>query len=444
MDTEQAGSASYPVKTIEYAIGKIKDEGVIYLKDSYTLEKNISAYGKKLIITGESLDVSKLGTFSINNDTEFSGNITVKFPTYVVANGHSFKIGEDVSVEGTGIQIYGGSTGAAVENTDVTVLSGTFGSIYGGGINGGNVTGNTKLTVAGNTTVSNIYGGGNTGTVYGNTQVYCYGNINKDLDITKHSNTRMVYGGSNNGTVNGNTYVNFSGNAKADLIHGAGNGASSVVNGKSTVEFVLGTAMGLYGGSSGGVAKDTYVVMTGGYVEQIFGGSNSAAVTGNTDVRVLGGTVKRRVYGGCYNDYSLTGWKSSFTVTGNTNVVFSSKVDFKNSDTDSGICAISRYKDNNSAEVATLILSDYNGNLDSKIGSSYFTFSGGAYDYLLKVSPNVEAYSSNGTVYFKACKAGTLSIKCGNNTESIAVNTSDTVTRSLSNFNSKDITVTLN
>lgn len=445
------------MKTIEYAVSKIKsadkDDGIIYLKSNYTLDKNLSACGKKLIISGDAgctLDFS-IGTASLNNDTEFTGDLTVKFPRYVIANGYSFKIDETVSVENAdnAIQVYGGSSGGNVNNTDVTILSGTYGSIYGGGINGGNVKGNTKVTVAGNVVVNNIYGGGNKGVVDGNTQVYCYGTVNSDLDITNHSNTRVIYGGSNNGTVNGNSYVNFSGSAKADLVYGGGNGSSSVVNGKCTVEFVSGTAMGLYGGSNGGVCKNTYVVMNGGYVEQIFGGSNSASITGNTDVRVLGGTVRRRVYGGCYNEcdaglFSDT-WKSSYFVTGNTNVVFSCNADFPrdHKNNDNALCAISRYIENKSAENATLILSDYKDTYKNKIGSSYFKFTNGAYDCVFYVDSGIEAYSNGSVIYLKALKAGTICIKSGDSTENVEVSASEIITRNLSNFISKETTVTL-
>lgn len=456
MDTEQAGSASYPVKTIEYALKKVNAGDIIYFKGDYKVSKNLSnGTNKKVYFTGDSVDFSSLGSFEIRNDSEFIGNLTVKLPDNLIANGYSLKIDESVNIvpNTNGTTVFGGSSVNNVSGSDLTLLSGTYVAIYGGGVNGGIVTGDTKLTVAGNASASAIYGGGKRGTVEGNTALYLGGNVNKNLNISNRSEMNhseagkaMVYAGTFEGLVKGNTYVEINDNSKAGIIYGAGNGSSSSVEGKSTVIFNSGTAMGIYGGSSGGAAKDTYVAMNGGYVEQIFGGSNGAAITGNTDVRVLGGTVKRRVYGGSYNDYGLSGWNSSCTVTGNTNVLFGSNVSFprNHSSSDNALCAISRYKSNNSAEVATLILSDYNGNLDGKIGSSYFKFTGGAYDYLLKVYPNVEAYSSNGTVYFKACKAGTLSIKCENNTDSIAVNALDTVTRKLSDFNSKDITVALN
>lgn len=455
MDTEQAGSASCPVKTIEYALKRVNAGDIIYFQGDYKVTKNLSnGINKKVYFTGDSVDFSSLGSFEIRNDSEFTGNLTVKLPDNLIANGYSLKIDESVNVvpNTNGTTVFGGSSVNNVSGTDLTLLSGTYVAIYGGGVNGGIVTGDTKLTVAGNVNASAIYGGGKRAAVEGNTALYLGGNVNINLNISNRSEMNhseagkaMVYAGTFEGPVKGNTYVEINDNAKAGIIYGAGYGSSSYVEGKSTVIFNSGTAMGIYGGSSSGKCTSTAVVMNGGYVEQIFGGSNGAAITGNTDVRVLGGTVKRRVYGGCYNDYGLSGWKTSCTVTGNTNVVFDSNVSFPSdhSSSDNGLCSISRYN-NNSAEVATLILSDYNGKLDSKIGSSYFNFSGGAYDYLLKVYPNVEAYSSNGTVYFKANKAGTLSIKCGNNTESTAVNVSQTVTRKLSDFNSKDITVTLN
>ena len=38
--------------------------------------------------------------------------------------------------------------------------------------------------------------------------------------------------------------------------------------------------------------------MTGGTVENVFGGGNEAPVTGNTNVTITGGKVMQNVYGG--------------------------------------------------------------------------------------------------------------------------------------------------
>lgn len=449
MDTEQAGSASYPVKTIEYALKKLNDGDILYFKGNYKAEKNLQSNSNKTIyITGDTVDFSSLGSLEIRNNTVFTGNLTIKLPENLIANGHSLRIDESVTVvphPEKGTTVFGGSSVNSVESTNLTLLSGTFYEIFGGGVNGGEVIGNTNVTISGNVNANAIYGGGKRSTVKGNTFLYLGGNINKSLNISDHDEAgkAMAYGGAYEGTVSGTANIEIGQNAKVGIIYGAGNGQSSVVD-KSVVVFNSGNVMGVYGGSKEGKCNSTSVTMNGGYVEQIFGGSNSAPITGNTDVRVLGGTVKRRVYGGCYNDYGLS-WKSSYFVTGNTNVVFSCNADFPRNHTsgDNALCAISRYNENKSAENATLILSDYKDAYKNKIGSSYFTFTNGAYDRVFYVNSGIEAYSNGGVIYLKALKAGTISIKSGDSTENVAVSASETITRNLSNFNSKEITVTL-
>ena len=65
--------------------------------------------------------------------------------------------------------------------------------------------------------------------------------------------------------------------------------------------------MNVYGGTVDKTTVyegDTYINMSGGSVEGIFGGSMSQTMTGNTRIAVSGGQVTRRIYGGCYNDWS--------------------------------------------------------------------------------------------------------------------------------------------
>lgn len=451
-DTEDAGSVLHPMRTVEYALNRLNDGDTLYFKGNYTVSKNITkSVNKKVYITGDTIDYSSLGSLEIRNDTVFTGKLKIKLPDNLIANGFNLKIDEGVTVvPGTnGTTVFGGSSVKNVENTNVVLLSGTYTFIYGGGVNGGNVNGNTNLTVAGNVNANIICGGGRKGVVEGNTNLYLGGNINKNLNVGNHDEAGkvLVFGGAYDGTVKGDTFVKVTQNAKAGVIYGAGRGSSSSVEGKCNLAFDSGTAMGLYGGSSSGKCFDTSVIMNDGYVEQIFGGSNGAGIQGNTDVKVFGGTVKRRIYGGCYNDYGFfSSWKTSYTVSGYTNVLLSSKATLlqNHSSSDNALCAISRYKQNLTSENATLILSDYNGIGNYKLGSDYFNFTNGAYDRLIYAYPDVEVSVNSGAICLKTVKSGVLTVKCGNNTESFSVKVGETVTKNLSSFSSKEITITFN
>ena len=79
--------------------------------------------------------------------------------------------------------------------------------------------------------------------------------------------------------------------------------------------------MNVYGGSTNTYLENcnTNVTMTAGIVESIFGGSEEAAMTGNTYINLVGGKVSRRVYSGCYNHWGGS-WSSDNFVTGITNL----------------------------------------------------------------------------------------------------------------------------
>jgi hypothetical protein len=83
----------------------------------------------------------------------------------------------------------------------------------------------------------------------------------------------------------------------------------------------------------------------------------------STNVTITGGTVIRRIYGGCYNDATKVSatslsWESSHYVNGTTIVKLGAKATYDTSETnnfsDNAICASSRYKDNQTAETAVL------------------------------------------------------------------------------------------
>ena len=125
--------------------------------------------------------------------------------------------------------------------------------------------------------------------------------------------------------------------------------------------------MNVYGGTVDKTTVyegDTYINMSGGSVEGIFGGSMSQTMTGNTRIAVSGGQVTRRIYGGCYNDWSGS-WNSNFHVDGTTAVwvggdarlITGEGLSSGNKD-NSGIFAASRASSNLTTENSYLIFAD--------------------------------------------------------------------------------------
>lgn len=251
--------------------------------------------------------------------------------------GSQVKGDTHVTVESGEIyRVLGGGRGVDANNTYVTVTGGNVRYIHGGSANA-NVTGDTH-----------VYVGGTTNQVAGASNGAC--------DPANHDaqNFRIFGGGfsensSHKNSVAGNTYVTVDGEIKANGVYGGGDAYSTGIGGTAHVNVKGGTFMTVYGGGYLSPANNTVVSMTGGYTEQIFGGSQSQAITGNTILRVLGGTVSRRIYGGSYNECSSTGsWSSSYGVAGTSAVVLGSQanITLDYDDNDRSIYAGSRYKDN--------------------------------------------------------------------------------------------------
>ena len=98
--------------------------------------------------------------------------------------------------------------------------------------------------------------------------------------------------------------------------------------------------MSMYGaGRNADMHCDANTKITGGQFEQVFGGSERANLTGHVDLRLLGGEVTRRIYGGSYNDGTSYKISDGIVLTlGDVNVSYTS------SNADKGIYARSRYR----------------------------------------------------------------------------------------------------
>lgn len=474
------GSESDPYRTLEYALGQAATGDVIYVKDQVAVTTDgWTDHGKDVMITGDTLDFSTLGTVNIKDAVTLTDmNVKFKDDSNIFVNGNRYRVDQNTNITGY-TKLYGGGNKVQVASTDVTLLAGDYSRIFGGGVGTAstvNVLGDTNLYIGGDvnktkdlsgTNACLIFGGSNNGDIKGNTNVYVGGNVNITQNLTADENLHTIlYGGSSLGVVYGDTNLKVSDNAQFNRIVGGstsgtvkgavrvtveGNVNSSLnsnshvmnhaaliggcvssttaasveggtyitINGKPRfVEIYGGGAqldtgkntvtdthvevtedakdariMSIFGGSYNVKTKSnvevgsTSVVIKAGTVAQVFGGCYMASMVGNTDVQILGGTITRRIYGGCYNNWDWE-WKAATQVTGNTTVTIGEGAILKLNDSggDCGLLAGSRYKETFDGEVGTIVF--LNG-ADCTLGRRDNTSLLGnpkAYNYLVKAS----------------------------------------------------------
>ena len=383
VDVPYYGTADKPYKTMAYAIQHVNDNKRVHIADTYTIasDANWPSHEKKVTVTGGTLDFSAKSRIYIKGDVTFTNmNLTLsdKTNTAIFAEGHKLVVKENVNFTNEAavkngtvrVEIVGGSSTKDVASTDMKLYAGSYNIIYGGAIDH-KVTGDTNVVVG--------------------------KKVNSGAKYTDHDSKYLLFGGSCEATVSGDTNVTVEEGATFNYVYGGGYLENSNVEGATNVTF-SGSAMSIYGGSYAGTNSDTNIVMNGGIAEQVLGGSASASMTGNTNVQILGGTVTRRVYGGCYNELSNSGqWaNTNYQVTGHTNVSISPKatLSLNHSDKDNSIYAISRSSDAYDNEWGTFIFNQasYDEVYNTKLGYNDYIyeskFSALTHHYLVTTNGN--------------------------------------------------------
>ena len=359
-----AGTETAPLLTLSKAYTKNPDKIILLDNTTYSMP---STHTKTVTISGKTADVQ----LSFADGSSFAGptvldNLIITSPSTQVAlhcQGNPFTVTETVTCSGTRIALFAGmASGTYTGDTHLNIYGGSYNYIYGGSRNSASVfNGNAYVTIGGNTNITDLYANdasnslkcevygagqgtfnGNTyltvtagaynaiyggskssATFTGNTYVTVGGSVNagEGIDDAASNISRLSIYGGGTGPVAGNTNVTLDGDAVCKFIYGAGSGTSGTVSNSTNVHIKGGKVMNAFGGSpSAALTCNLNLTMTGGVAEALFGGSSSTNVTGNTHITVLGGEVYRRIYSGCYNDWTLT-YKSSYYVTGNTYLV---------------------------------------------------------------------------------------------------------------------------
>ena len=294
------------------AISSLGENDIIQLTANVTMDDLpavactvTSDDGQKTLTYGNELEMTAPLTFS---------NIKLNM-SCIYANGHALVFDDGVECTATyngsitGLRtVWGGSKTGSVACTSVTLKSGTFGWVYGGG-NQGSVTGEARLELSETVQVNGaVFGGGDAASAgCGSTHVEVSGGT-----------YGFINGGGYSGDVTGECYLKISGTPTiTGNVFGGSNQKTATV-GSTRVEV------------SGGTFKDGSVSTIGG---SIFAGGWGCTVNGNTSLIATGGTIGS-LYGGCsqgsvhgatyveVNGATLDGGMQSDNVTPNSAVIY--------------------------------------------------------------------------------------------------------------------------
>jgi len=324
------GTAEEPVLSLNKALERVANGGTIHIVDSYIAPAGFvwDSHNKDVTITGGTLDLSRGYTEKTEGDATvpcyYQGDgvtydnlkLILVDGAYYFANGFRLQVNENVTVTGKNIQLFGGGHWQDVAAANVKLLAGDYLKVYGGGY---------KAKVNGDV---NLY----------------VGNINPQYTVSHNGNT-SVYGGSLGNGVRGNIYLTVDG-ANVDWVKGASDSGAAYKDVK--VVILGGNFYSVYGGGGGAcpIAGNIDLTVAGGTVAQVFGACEGANHQGNVTVKLMGGTITRRFFGGCYNEYSVfNGYASTCHVTGSINVFLYEGMNLKwnSSESDLGFFAHSRY-----------------------------------------------------------------------------------------------------
>ena len=295
-DANDGMSANNPIKSLLRASEILDENQSLCVVGTYSISGTLQKFDRNLKIMGlNSESYLNIGERLLINCGLEIDKIKISGEPKIYANGYTLIIGEGVTSDSR-IEVYGGSDESDLTgNTDIRLYGGQYSHIYGGGYYK-KVYGKTNITIGGR----------------------C--NPNDEIDDSMPGVSKCyVFGGSNcSDVIGGGSAIVLEGRATVRGIYGGSQYGSCT---KSDICIKGGRATAVYGGSrTRKVWSDSKITMQGGIVESIFGGSDRNDFVGNTVVILEGGQVTRRVYTGCYNDWSF-GWKSDCSVDGTTTLI---------------------------------------------------------------------------------------------------------------------------
>lgn len=338
-DDQAAGTEAAPVQTFAKALEIVADGGTIHLVGVVDVS-GWEGHGKSITVTGGEMNLTGITTLYLGDSVHFT-DMTIRFPTekddtptnsydketlfYVYCNGYKTVFDKDITVlhgssnqfKGIRVHLYGGTNQKTLASTDLTVLAGTWGYIYGGS-NSKNITGDVHLTVG--------------------------GTVNSTVNYVSHTYSAryLMVGGSRTGNIDGTVYMNVTGGTHTSTHGGSiGKSGSTYTIGNIEMHVTGGEGMAIYCGGRTGpnqVTGEANLYYEGGKYEQVFG-AGLTSLEGTLNLYVTGGQITRRLYGGSYNDSELNN-----QVHGIVNLYIGKDANLSlNYDSDRGIFAHSRH-----------------------------------------------------------------------------------------------------
>lgn len=382
------------------ALDIAKNGDTIVLLDTITIPSDFvwQQSDKTIRIEGDQgmgkLDLTAVEYFSIGCNVTFDNlELLVHDATdsasekknYIYAQGNHVIMGKGVTTNHFVNAIFGGAKDKVLTHTNLEIYGGDYKGIYGGG-DKGNITGDSSVIVGGKTNSNTILTPGNS-----------HGKF-EGLNGTGGT----VLAGGNGSNVLGTAYVTVKDDAVLQYVRGGGTGETNLTVGKCRISIEGGTIMNVFAAVGRSSRESEYICdsevrMIGGEAEAVFAGADRKDIYGKSTCYLLGGTVTRRAYAGCYNDYGWSGWGGEHSVHGTATLVLGPELGEKtmtDTQTGNGIFGGSRRSANSFDEIGRLVFLD--GCYDrfkSNIGKNDVCKS--HHDYLLAEGMNGSAMYSD-------------------------------------------------
>jgi len=225
--------------------------------------------------------------------------------------------GDSVELEGSYINIFGGSHNANVESTSITMNGGDVRNLFGGGLHA-SVVGDAEIVINEGSVASYVVGGGASSASWTNCHRPWYA-ANDENAINKVESASVIINGGKIGLVfgggEGQGYVGET----SVLIEGgtigyATAGGSNGLTGMSSV-LITGGEIDIYQGVNRGVVESADTVVAGGKINKLYVGGEVVAdgsVNGTLEASVVAilagevGTLEKGTSGGQTIDFSAT------------------------------------------------------------------------------------------------------------------------------------------
>ena len=261
-DNTASGSETAPVATLEKAysllLSAAAEEGRIVLLDTLTISEAITLpeHSFPVVITGASGENGIAGSANLlfNGPTTLENltlECTVEDMCFIVANGHSFTVGENVSCkEGASYfnLVGGGYRSSHTRGSDMTVKSGRWNNVYAASYNGSSssavFSGGAKLVVTGGT-ITTLTGSSFAGNTSGSSTVIITGGEITGLKADK----KGIYACGMYGSFTGEMTFTIAGESAdsvviADTVVGGIRQSSASVTGSVSVNISGATLLG--------------------------------------------------------------------------------------------------------------------------------------------------------------------------------------------------------